>query len=550
MLETTWVALRDHARIRAIMSVLVHYGLEDVAVRLGLAPLLHRRKGGEAADPSAAGLATPHRVRLAIEALGPTFVKLGQLLATRGDLLPPEWTDEFAQLHSHATELPWAAISPGFLADLGVPLEAAFAEFDPVPLAAASIAQVYRARLHTGQDVVVKVQRPGLRQTMEADLRLLAHVAGLIEDQGSLGQYRPRDIVRHLTAAMGDELDFTREARAGERVHESFAGQPEIVIPRVYWNWTSERILVQDFIDGISPEQTDSLRAAGLNGPRMAERGARAFLKMALQDGFFHADPHPGNLLAMAGDRVAFIDFGLVGNLPARRRDELLRLLRAILDARAEDVANILLGWSGSGDVDWMPLEEACQAFVARNAGTALSLERALREFMALARDAHLTLPADLALLFKALITAEGVLRQLDPHFDVVTVARPVVEAALRERYSPRTLRREAWSTLGDVQFLAGEAPRVARLVLHRMKHGKLGAQIDVTNLGQLGQAMERAATRLALAIVSAAFVLALAPLLLDIGPNWFGVPVFALLGLVAAVGGLIALLWSMRKRD
>lgn len=549
MLDTTWIALREHARIRAIVAVLMHYGVEDVAVRLGLAPLLRRgERAAAGAGAAAADLALPQRVCLAIEALGPTFVKLGQVLATRGDLLPAAWTDAFARLHSHASVLPWETIRPGFLADLGVPLEAAFAEFDTTPLAAASIAQVYRARLHTGQAVVVKVQRPGLRQTMEADLRLLAHLASLVQEQGALARYRPRDIVRHLASAMADELDFTREAQAGERVRERFADEPSVVIPAVYWAWTSERILVQDFVDGVSPEDTDRLREAGLDGALMAERGARAFLKMALQDGFFHADPHPGNLLALPGDRVAFIDFGLVGHLSPRRRDELLRLLRAILDAHAEDVADVLLGWSAAGDVDWPALEEACEAYVARNAQGALSLERALREFLALARNAQLALPADLALLFKALITAEGVLRQFDPAFDVVRVARPVVEAALRERYSPRTLRRQAWAALSDVQWLAGEAPRVARLVLHRLKHGRLDARVEVANLTQLGRSLERSATRLAVAIVTAAFVLALAPLLLDVGPRWFGVPVFALLGLLAAVGGLVSLLWSSRR--
>ncbi|GAA5234057.1 AarF/ABC1/UbiB kinase family protein [Verticiella sediminum] len=552
MLETTWVALRDHARIRAIVAVLVRYGVQDVAVRLGLKPLLREPAGGgqTEAEAGVASLSVPHRLRLAIEELGPTFIKLGQILATRSDLLPPHWTEELGKLHSHASVLPWPVLSEAFEHDLGVPVASAFAQFDATPLAAASIAQVYRARLHSGEDVVVKIQRPGLRPTMQADLRLLGHLAALIENQESLRTYRPQDIVRYLASAMADELDFTREGQACERMRAALAGMPGVVVPRVFWEWTSERVLVQSFIEGVEPTDHAGLAAQRLDGPLLADRGARAFLKTVLHDGFFHADPHPGNLLAMTGDRVAFIDFGLVGRLSPRRREQLLVMLRAIIEGRSDDVASTLLEWSGATQFDWGEIDVAAQAFVARHAGGPLQLEATLRDFMAMARETGLALPPDLALLFKALITADGVLRELDPAFDVVRVARPMVQRELAERYSARTLRRQARGMLGELQGLALDVPQVARLAMYRIKHGQFGARVEIANLAELGRSLERTATRLALAIVVAAFVLALGPLLLNLGPRWLGMPVFALLGLLVAVGGLLALLWSFRRRE
>lgn len=547
MLAGTLLALRDHARVRAIGAVVARYGIEDVMQRLGVSELWPGSR--ERASSVERDHAAPVRLRRALEELGPTFVKLGQILATRNDLLPQEWTQELEKLQGQAEPVPWAQMKPVLEQALGQGLEQAFAQFDTDVLAAASIAQVYRARLHDGTEVVVKVQRPGLEPLIRADLRLLAQVARLVQQQGLLPEYRPHDIVRALAQAIADELDFTREAVNGATVRDNLRGLDYVVVPRVHDVWTSPTVMVQDYVKGASPLDVSALKAIKADRALLARRGAVAFLHMVLEDGLFHADPHPGNMLALPGNQVAFIDFGLVGNLTERRRQQLLVLLRAIVDGQADGVATTLLDWSGADDFDWARLEESAQRYVARQSSGLLSISAALMDFMALARENRLMLPPDLALLFKAFITADGVLKRLDPQFDVIAVAQPMIAAMMRRQYSPRRLYADLQRSLLESRQLAMDAPQLLRLLMHRVRQGKLQARIEIQGMPRLGASLEKAATRLAIAIVTAAFVLVLGPGLLTRGPAWLGLTIFGWAGLLAALFGLVLVLWGYWRR-
>lgn len=547
MLAGTLLALRDHARVRAIGAVVARYGIEDVIQRLGLAELWPRTS-----SKAQAGLreqAAPVRLRRALEELGPTFIKLGQILATRNDLLPQEWTQELEKLQGQAAPVPWSVMKPELEQALGQSLEQAFAWFDTDVLAAASMAQVYRARLHDGAQVVVKVQRPGLKPLIQADLRLLSQIARLVQQQGLLPEYRPHDIVRALAQAIADELDFTREAANGMAVRENLREFDYLVVPRVHEAWTSPAVMVQDYVQGASPVNAAALDAIEADREILARRGALAFLHMVLEDGLFHADPHPGNVLALPGNRVAFIDFGLVGRLTARRRQQLLILLRAIVDGQAEGVATTLLDWSGADDFDWARLEESAQRYVARQGSGLLSISAALLDFMALARENRLMLPPDLALLFKAFITADGVLKRLDPQFDVIAVAQPMIADLMRRHYSPRRLYADLQRSLLESRQIAMDAPQLLRLLMHRVRQGKVQARIEIQGMQRLGASLQKAATRLAIAIVTAAFVLVLGPALLTRGPAWLGLTIFGWAGLLAALVGLVLVLWGFWRR-
>ncbi|MFZ3117573.1 MAG: AarF/UbiB family protein, partial [Variovorax sp.] len=276
---------------------------------------------------------------------------------------------------------------------------------------------------------------------------------------------------------------------------------------------------------------------------------AEAFLQMVLEGGVFHADPHPGNLFALPDGRVAFIDFGMVGRLSPRRRQQLLSLLAAIVRGVADALSAVMLDVSEGGTPDLPALAAAAERFVARHAGGVHELVQALDDFMAMVRDARLFLPSDLALLFKALATADGMLRRLDPAIDLVATVAPLVRREMLARYSAEEIGRRGKAAAAQLYDVAGEVPQVLRLVLHHLKQGKVQAELEVKHLDRVSGAMERAATRLAIAIVAAAFILGLAPQLLAFGPTWRGVPVFGLLGLVLAVGSLVVLLWSFRRR-
>ena len=269
------------------------------------------------------------------EVLGPTFVKLGQILATRPDLFGPEWITEFEKLQWQAPPLDFAELRPQVEEDLGAPLEEIFQEVDTTPLAAASLAQVHRAILKDGTNVVLKIQRPGIRPIIESDMRLLAHLASLAEKhRPELAAYHPQKVVQHFVKSLQNELNFVTEGHQADQVAANFEGHDQIVIPKVYWEWTKPRISVQEFVDGIPGVNFQGIDAAGMDRKRLAQTGARAVLKMIMIDGLFHADPHPGNFIILPGERIAFIDFGMMGRVSDLRRRQIMTLLQALLATR------------------------------------------------------------------------------------------------------------------------------------------------------------------------------------------------------------------------
>ena len=552
MLHTAVVAVRDRARLQEIVGTLLRFGLADVVQTLGLSRWSQWRAANEDADHPMAQTSRPERVRMAIEALGPTFVKLGQIMATRSDLLPSEWTQALEQLHNHATPLPWEVMQPHIEAQLGMPIAQAFTRFDTTPLAAASIAQVYRAQTVRAdgslREVVVKVQRPHIRAGLEADARLLKHVAAMVQERfAQLERYRPTDVARQVGEALQEELDFTIEGRNNELVADAFAQQPEIVIPRIDWELSTPELLVQDWLDGVPANLAVS--HADFDGPLLARRGAQAFLHMVLRDGLFHADPHPGNVFALQGNRVGFLDFGLVGHLSPHRRDQFLVLLRAMVEGDADGLVMVLLEWTGDARVEISLMEAAVERYIARRDNGPLKLGDSIKEFMDLARESEIAMPADMALLFKALITADRVLLQLDPQFDVISTAKPLVKEQLRARYAPDRLLREQRAAAAQMYEMAADVPKTLRLLIYRLKQGRVGIDMEVRHLHRVSTALERAATRLSLAVVAGAFILGIGPTLLAWDVRIFGIPVFPVLGGLGAVISLAVLVMTMRRQ-
>lgn len=543
MLEPTWTALKNHRRLHQIVSTLVRFGAQDVLLRLGLGRLLVdvNAEPGESLPAS-----TPQRVRMALEALGPTFIKCGQILASRSDILPPEWVDELQALHSQASTLPWAGLEDQVLEDLGCGLDQVFAEFDTQPLAAASMAQVYRARLLSGEAVVVKVQRPGLRHKMTADLQLLESLAQLVEQNAALAVYQPRQMVRQLARAMLEELDFTQEGQNGDSIAQNFAGTPHIVIPRNYWAFSSQRLLVQEFLPSFTPLERDALIEQGLDPGLLARRGAQAFIKMLLEDGLFHGDPHPGNLRAMSDNRVGFIDFGMVGRLDERRRLEVMNFMRALTEGSTETLVAVLIDWSGERVQDLSQIEQAAREYMARHSGGPLKMSALITGFLGLIREYRLLLPPDLLVLFKALVTADGVLTRLDPELDLVATARPAVEKMLRQQFSWKVAKGLGIEGLELGRGVLSDLPKLTRLMVHRLKHGVLDLKVDMPGLERLERSLRLASTRLSLALLISALLIAFGPQIAAAGPVWQGLSAIGWLAGIATLGGLLAFLWSL----
>lgn len=468
MIQTLRIAARDRKRLEEIAAVASRFGLGVLLARLGLGDT-----GLEETEDQPSPLA--RRTRLAIEQLGPTFVKLGQILATRADLLPAAWTEELELLQSGAPTLSFDVLRPEVEAALGQPPETAFAAFDPEPLAAASMAQVHRATLHDGTAVVLKIRRPGIRPRVEADLRLIAHLAGLAErSSAEVRRFGPVRMVRELADAMLQELDFTTEGRNADRIRADFAGEPRVLVPGIHWEWTSETLLVMDYVEGTPPLDGASLRAGGIDPAAIAALGADLVLDMVLVNGRFHADPHPGNLLCLPGDRIALLDLGMIGYVSPRRREEFISFVQAIGSGDPALLADVLARWSQ----DAAPADRllaASERLIARHGSGRLVLAEMVADFFALVREERMTLPPDLLLIFKALVTIDGVLLRIEPDFDLTAAMRRSSLRIARARLSPDhwspILQAVAW----ELVRIGDDAPRLIRAAISRLEQGPAG---------------------------------------------------------------------------
>lgn len=554
MILETLSAMRDLGRLHDIASILIRYGFGDLVKRLGLEPILER--AGKALHwprlEELLRLDPPQRVRRAMEEMGPTFIKFGQILATRVDLFPPDWIREFEKLHDRVPPLPFETLRPQLEEGLGATVSEAFTEFDETALAAASIAQVHKARLPAGQQVIVKIRRPGIRATVEADLRLLERLVAIIESEfADARHFHPQEVLRQFKLSLRNELDLLTEARNTERAANNLTRDPHIIIPKVYWEYCGERIIVQEYIEGIPGRDIARLSGAGFDRKLLAQRGADAVLKMVLIDGFFHADPHPGNFIYVPANRLAFIDFGMVGSLSEVRRDQVVDMLNAIVVRDAPTMVEVLLDWADDTSPSTERLVSEVGTFVDKYHGVALKQLRLgdmLGDMAALMRDHRLTLPPDLTMLFKTLITLEGMGRQIDPDFDIVSQVAPLLAQATLERNKPEVLLRHTQRNLVSLRAILGALPRDLRRVLRLLRAGAVKVNVDMPELSRFGALVDRAASRLTVGMVTAALIIGSSIVMtVSGGPTLFGLPALGVLGFSAAgLGGLwlLASIW------
>lgn len=464
MIPSIAVAARDRGRLAEIVGVASRFGLLVTLRRLGLS----LADGDE--DGLTAGSDLPRRAREALEMLGPTFVKLGQILATRGDLLPPSWVAEFEKLHSEAPTLPFERLRPAVEKALGETPETAFASFEDAPLAAASIAQVHRAVLHDGRTVAVKIRRPDVRERMEADLRLLSRFAAMAEGASAeIRRYAPSALIRHLSEAVLGELDFTQEGRNADRLREDFAGNDRVVIPTIHWSLSSDSLLVMDFVEGVPPRDAASLTARGIDPAAIADLGADMVLDMVLVNGRFHADPHAGNLLCLPGNRLALLDLGMIGHVSPLRREEFIDFVRSIAGGDPAALADILQRWAVVDDIAPAVYRRAADRLIERHGGGRIVLKAMVADFFVLIREERMVLPPDLVLIFKAMVTIDGVLSAIRPDYDLsAAIGRASGRIALSrldpDRWST-TLRAVAW----ELARVGDDAPRLIRGAVRRI---------------------------------------------------------------------------------
>jgi len=538
MIRQTISVFRDFSRIRAIAGILMHYGWGDVAKRLGKRSLIGWAGNAINSEASREIMKLPSevRARLAIQDLGPTFVKLGQVLATRPDIFPPNWITEFSKLQDQVPPVPFAELLPDLEKALGKSPFEVFKDFETIPIAGASIAQVHFAKLQDGTPVVVKIRRPNVQERIDADLRLLSHLGRMVEAEiEQVKRFQPGKIIGQFSKSLKRELDLALEGRNTERFAKNFADDENIKFAKIYWDYSSEGVLVMEHVDGIPGHALAEAQAAGLNLKLLAERGANAILKMVLIDGFFHADPHPGNLFYLPGNRLAIIDCGMVGRITLSRRDEIADLLAALVSRDIDMLRDILIAWAGDTTISEEKLSADLDEFICNYDNASLKQVRfsaLLNDLTSIMRENHLVVPPDLTMLFKALITLEGLGRQLDPDFLIVSHLTPFVKKVIMDRYMPGAVFKRSRSGLGHLAKALSGLPSDVSQVLREAARGRLKINLDLKRLDHFGHQLDHSTNRLTIAMITAALIIGSSIVMtVNGGPTLFGLPAFGFIG-------------------
>jgi len=506
-------------RYSRIAEVLTRHGFGAIVAQMGLARSLSIPRRVLRRQPPEVEATPARHVRLALEELGSTFLKLGQLLSIRPDLLPPDYIDELSLLQDAVPPAPWEPVQAAIEKELGAPLGKLFRAFDPTPVAAASLAQVYAALLPDGQHVVVKVQRPGVERVVNTDLDILQEMARLAQERTPLGDvYNLVEIADEFAVALKGELDFRREARNADRFRQNFESEEHLYVPRVYWEYTSRRVMVQERISGIKISDIAALEAAGYDRGRIALHAARLVIKEVLEDGFFHADPHPGNMVVMPGEAIGLMDFGTMGHLGPSERANLVRLYIGVIQLDAVAVVDQL---ERMGIAELRPdrsgLQRDLRRLLQKYYGVSLkevSVSELFGEIQPIIYNHHLRVPADLWLLLKTLVIMEGVGKKLAPDFDVFEESGPYVRRFLMRLWLPSTWGPPLLRTATGLADLLVALPHQTARILNQAERGELRFQIQSPMTQQTASQLNRMTNRVVLGLLLAAWIIALALLL------------------------------------
>jgi len=535
---------RNLQRLTQIINVFAKHGFGYLAVQLRLKSILPLRRRFRREGEGIQELTIPERIRMAMEELGPTFIKLGQTLSSRPDLVPASFVEEFKRLQDRVPPFPFPQVRATLERELGSPLERNFSHFREIPDGAASIAQVHSAVSVSGEPVIVKVQRPQIEKIIEEDIQLLAALAQLLERYvAEVRIYNPTGIVSEFSRTIRRELDFTLESSNVERFRNNFKGTSSIVIPQIFWNQSTSRVLTLERLEGIPIDETEKIKAKGHSEKEIARLLVDAYLMQIFEHGLFHADPHPGNILVLPGGRLALLDFGIVGRI----RPEMMQINASIFlalvkrdyDRLVEEVLKVGLVTDESQIRGFREdLIDFIEPYYGRDL-TQIEVGKIVSEAIQLANAYHIRFPLDLVLLGKTLATVEGVARQLDPHLNLLEIARPYARRLIRKERSPWELTSKALSVTQGYKELAQELPSQIRLALKKLLHGKLRVEFSHVGLEHLPKEMDRSSNRIAFSLIISAIIVASSLIInsgrgpLILGFSALGVIGFSLAGLL-----------------
>lgn len=543
---------RHIGRYREIARVLARHGFGFLIGVAGLERFAPFRRG---VPVSSQPTTQPERLRLAIEDLGPTFIKLGQILSTRPDLLPPEYQHELARLQDSAPPVPFDDIERTLVEELGRPPSDAFAEFEPVPIASASIGQVHAARLKDGSDVVVKVRRPGVAETIDEDLDILYCLAQTASRRWDVAhRYDVVGLVLEFSDTLRGELSYLREARNAERLGEAFSEDTHVRVPKIYRRFSTDRVITLQRMHGTKISEVTRLAEQGVESRILAERIFRMYLKMIFDDGFFHADPHPGNFLIERCGRIGLVDYGMVGHVDERLQDELVRLIMAIAMEDPDRIVDVILDLGVARtrverNVLRQDLQRLLNSYSDRALGE-MEIGPVIEDGLAIIRRHNLQLPANMALLLKTALMGEGLAASVNPEFEPITVLRPYAEHLIVRQLSPSTMARRLGQAGYEAAQLGADLPHMVRRIMNAVDRGQIEVGVRPERFEPLMYRAERLVNRVVLGILTAAFIIGLAILTAVYSPpGWdrFAGAIFAV-GFVLAGSLGLYLAWTILR--
>ena len=548
---------RNLNRYRQILGVLFKYGFGDLIellkieqyIEVGLQLISKNRRD------RIEKYSRPARIRMALEELGPTYIKLGQILSTRPDLIPVDFINELSKLQDSVSPRDFSEVRMVIESELGAPPEELYASFEEVPIASASIGQVYKARLHNGETVAVKVQRPGIDKIIEIDLEIMLHLATLMERHvEEMAHFRPVKIVEEFAKTLEREVDYTIEATNMERFARHFLDDPTIYVPKVFRERTTSRVLTMEFIQGMKVSETDRLKQAGFDSEVITARGSDFYLRQVFDYGFFHADPHPGNIFVLPGNVICLVDYGMTGAIDRRTREDFVELIDSIVHQHEGRTVQVLLKiaiWEEEPDI--RSLERDVAYFIGQHLFRPLKemrFGRLLQDVLELSASYRLGIPPDLFLMMKTLGVIEGVVLSINPDFDMIAQAEPFIERVKLARFEPQRVTGDIIELASDLVQFTKQFPRDLLDIARMVRQRKLTLRHDLAGFDRMLATHDQISNRISFSIVIAALIIGSALIVISATPPLFhGISLIGIIMfLAAAIMGIWLLIAILRK--
>ena len=532
---------RTLPRYRQIVGVLFKYGFGQLLDQMKIFTFLRLRKKIFKKKVRLEELTYAQRIRLALDELGPTFVKLGQVLSMRPFLIPLELVLELTKLQDEVAPFPFEQVKQIVEKELKAPLDEHFSSFDTIPIASASLSQVHKAVTKDKEMVVVKVQRPGIKEIIDADLDILNDLVNLLYKYvPESRQYDPKGIREELAKSIRKEIDFNNEGRNIEVFRENFKDEKSVFVPQVFWDKTTSKVLTMDYIDGIKISNLEELDKKGLDRKLIAKVGGRMVFKQIFEDGFFHADPHPGNLFVLEGNIIAPVDYGMMGKLSETTTDELADLLISVVTWHPGGIVKVYQDLEVVGEkVNLRALEADLADFLYKYHKIPLSrldMRILMDEAFEIIHRYDIHIQAELMLFSKAIMTYEEVGKMLDPEYDLVTEALPYVKGLAYRKFKPKAFLKDASTLLQDLRSLLLLLPFELKRIIKKMGKGQLSFTFQHKGLDKLILELDRSSNRISFSLIIAAIIVGSSLIMrLETKYTLFGYPLVGILGYIFA---------------